>query len=304
MGLFNRKDSAPDTPTGRPRPSVSSEAHAVELRARARRRLAGAVALVLAAVIILPMVLDSEPTRVSDDIPIRIPDRNSPYQPSVSEPQQAPAAAADPGAQTGATAGVAGPVAVAPPPPASGTPAPGADAGKPAPAKPESGRAGDPAHADPARPESPPRTETRSEPVRPDTARTETRAETKPETKPAAKPEPAPRSDDGSRALALLEGRNVAASPAKPTPDTRAAADAKGNFVLQIAAYTTQADAQARRDKLHGAGVTNAFVQEASVGGKQQYRLRVGPFPSREAAQAAQARLRTLGYDNGFIAAQ
>ncbi|MGH8815191.1 MAG: SPOR domain-containing protein, partial [Achromobacter pestifer] len=25
---------------------------------------------------------------------------------------------------------------------------------------------------------------------------------------------------------------------------------------------------------------------------------------SREAAQAAQARLRTLGYDNGFIAAQ
>ena len=50
--------------------------------------------------------------------------------------------------------------------------------------------------------------------------------------------------------------------------------------------------------------MTNAFVEQANIGGKQQYRLRVGPFPSREAAQAAQARLRTLGYDNGFIAAQ
>lgn len=79
---------------------------------------------------------------------------------------------------------------------------------------------------------------------------------------------------------------------------------ANGNFVLQVASYTTQADAQARRGKLHQAGVTNAFVEQASINGKQQYRLRVGPFPSREAAQAAQARLRTLGYDNGFIAAQ
>lgn len=74
--------------------------------------------------------------------------------------------------------------------------------------------------------------------------------------------------------------------------------------MLQVASYTTQADAQARRGKLHQAGVTNAFVEQASINGKQQYRLRVGPFPSREAAQAAQARLRTLGYDNGFIAAQ
>src|SRR3546814_3464414 len=78
----------------RPRPSVSSEAQAAELRARARRRLAGAVALVLAAVIVLPMVLDSEPVPVADDIPIRIPDRNTPYQPSVSPPATAESGAA------------------------------------------------------------------------------------------------------------------------------------------------------------------------------------------------------------------
>jgi DedD protein len=59
-----------------------------------------------------------------------------------------------------------------------------------------------------------------------------------------------------------------------------------------------------RRDKLVAAGVTNTYVEQASSGGKATYRLRVGPFPTRDAAQAAQARLRALGYDNGFISTQ
>src|SRR5690606_16446883 len=40
----------------------------------------------LAAVIILPMVLDSEPVPVAEDIPIRMPEANTPYQPQVSPP--------------------------------------------------------------------------------------------------------------------------------------------------------------------------------------------------------------------------
>jgi DedD protein len=42
---------------------------------RARRRLVGAIALVLAAIVILPMVLDSHPKPVTDDIAIDIPSR-------------------------------------------------------------------------------------------------------------------------------------------------------------------------------------------------------------------------------------
>ncbi|WP_323119789.1 SPOR domain-containing protein [Burkholderia alba] len=42
---------------------------------RARRRLVGAIALVIAAVIVLPMVLDSHPKPVTDDIAIDIPNR-------------------------------------------------------------------------------------------------------------------------------------------------------------------------------------------------------------------------------------
>ena len=45
---------------------------------RARRRLVGAIALVVAAVIILPMVLDSHPKPVTDDISIDIPSRPAP----------------------------------------------------------------------------------------------------------------------------------------------------------------------------------------------------------------------------------
>ncbi|WP_175819226.1 SPOR domain-containing protein [Burkholderia sp. BCC0419] len=42
---------------------------------RARRRLVGAIALVVAAVVVLPMVLDSHPKPVTDDIAIDIPNR-------------------------------------------------------------------------------------------------------------------------------------------------------------------------------------------------------------------------------------
>ena len=288
MGLFSRKDSASEAPSTRSRPMVSSEAQAAELRARARRRLAGAIALVLAAVIVLPMILDSEPVAVSDDIPIRIPERGTPYQPPVSDPQ---AALAQNGAAAGSADAGGGESAVPPDlsgaqPPAGQTPAPAVTPGQPGP------QAG--ATPPAVQPVTPPPVTTPSPPKPP-----ETKPAATPAPKPADKPETT-RSDDGARALALLEGR---ATPA-PAASATAKPAASGNFVLQVASYTTQADANARRGKLHQAGVTNAFVEQASINGKQQFRLRVGPFPSREAAQAAQARLRTLGYDNGFIAAQ
>jgi DedD protein len=119
-----------------------------------------------------------------------------------------------------------------------------------------------------------------------------TQAETRPATR--AKLNDSLRSDDGALALALLAGR-ITVSPPSAAPD---------KFVLQLAAYATLSTAQARRDSLHQAGINNAFVESGLVNGKPQYRLRVGPFAAREAAQQAQAQLRTLGYNNGFIAAQ
>lgn len=57
---------------------------------RARRRLVGAIALVLAVVIGLPMVLDSEPKPLADDVTIDIPSKDKPAAPASALP--APAA--------------------------------------------------------------------------------------------------------------------------------------------------------------------------------------------------------------------
>ena len=48
----------------------------VSLKRRARRRLIGAVALVIVIVVLLPMVLDSEPKLPGQDIELRIPDKD------------------------------------------------------------------------------------------------------------------------------------------------------------------------------------------------------------------------------------
>ena len=51
--------------------AISSEE--LQLKKRARRRLVGAIALVLAVVVFLPMILDNKPKPVSQDIAINIP---------------------------------------------------------------------------------------------------------------------------------------------------------------------------------------------------------------------------------------
>jgi DedD protein len=109
MGLFSfgNKDEAPserdaysDSPRGsrqtvrterRTRRTERPDADAMMLdptlpeKQRARRRLVGAIALVAAAVIILPMVLDSHPKPVTDDISIEIPTRPAPPLPKSSQ---------------------------------------------------------------------------------------------------------------------------------------------------------------------------------------------------------------------------
>ncbi|MEW5942808.1 MAG: SPOR domain-containing protein [Pseudomonadota bacterium] len=103
-------------------PSISDEE--IQLRRRARRRLIGAIALVAAMVATLPMVLDSEPKPVAQDIAINIPSQQTggfasrivpaakttpppaPAKPVPAAPSQAPAAAppAAPSAVQAATA--------------------------------------------------------------------------------------------------------------------------------------------------------------------------------------------------------
>lgn len=65
----------------------------LNLRRKARRRLIGAVALTLAVVVILPMVLDSEPKPTGQDIELRIPapDKVGEFTPGVAASEVAAA---------------------------------------------------------------------------------------------------------------------------------------------------------------------------------------------------------------------
>jgi DedD protein len=72
------------------------------LKRRGRRRLVGAVALVLLAVIVLPMVFDPEPRNSLPPVSVRIPGENDasfnprlPAKPAKSEPAAPPAASGD-----------------------------------------------------------------------------------------------------------------------------------------------------------------------------------------------------------------
>jgi len=66
----------------------------IDLKKRARRRLVGAVALTLLAIIILPLVMDSEPKPAGQDLQIRIPSQEAeppvghliPSHPAVPQP--------------------------------------------------------------------------------------------------------------------------------------------------------------------------------------------------------------------------
>jgi len=267
MGLFSRKDSAPSRkPVGKPRPSVTSEAQAAELRIKARRRLAGAVALILAAVVVLPMLLDSEPAPVASNIPIRIPDRQTPFQPNLSEPSPAEVAASS------------GQIASSTDTPVSGTP-----------------EAAVVTQVSPTPDKSTSPDKSASSATAADAAKAPVTSKPVPATPSAAQQ----RRDESARALALLEGRTPVATAPTPKPPVR------GNFVVQAMSLDSAAEAQKQRNVLISVGLNNAFVDgPVNVNGRPKYRVRVGPFQSREAAQAAQTRLRTQGYGGAFITTQ
>lgn len=93
----------------------------LQLKRRARRRLVGAIVLVTAVAVILPMVLDSEPRPVSQSVNIQIPSSDSDYKPKgaasvPSRTEKSAKAASEPAAKpdTGPIATIA-----EPPPPAA-----------------------------------------------------------------------------------------------------------------------------------------------------------------------------------------
>ena len=249
MGLFSfggkpQQDADDDQTPVRPRrsarvPEDEPMDPMLPEKKRARRRLIGATALVLAAVIGLPMIFDSEPRPISQDINIQIPPRDKAPAMNVSPMPLPPTQATQP---------------EAPPPEAQKPEAPkptAADAAPPAPeAKPESRQAS-------------------SAPIAPEKAATVAVGEKRVDSlvdKPAAAPADAAKSADKN----------------------------KGRFIVQVAAVSNKAKVDELLQKLKRGGI-EGYWQKVTTKEGDRFRVRVGPFSSRDEAEKMSKRIDKLG---------
>ena len=113
-------------------------------------------------------------------------------------------------------------------------------------------------------------------------AKTEPKPELKPAPAVAAPPAPA---DDGRKARALLEGKEVVA--------VAPAATDEGRFVVQIGAFADATKAREARLKVEKAGL-KTYTQVAKTKDGDRTRVRVGPFATKDEADKAAAKIKTL----------
>ncbi len=118
---------------------------------------------------------------------------------------------------------------------------------------------------------------------------------------------PAPRASHAQRAAASGGTRDsVAARPDdRTTRSDKRGADAPARrgepvtapprFTVQVAAYSAKTSAEALRNTITASGHEAYIVESEGPPGAPRYRVRVGSYPSREAAIAAASRLPVPG---------
>ena len=112
------------------------------------------------------------------------------------------------------------------------------------------------------------------------------------EAKPAETVKPAARSD-AIKAPSAVPAADTSLQDVEGTPvamTTPAPARSEPRFTVQVGAFKVRAQAEALRVRLAERG-QDASLSEAEIAGATQYRVRVGAFATRQAAQDAAARL-------------
>ena len=265
---------------------------------RARRRLIGAVALVLAAVIGLPMILDSEPKPVADDIAIQIPSKDKPVAAPASRP-----AASGTDSTVSATSSLDPKEEVMESIDSAVKPtSPKAEAPRVAlatPSTPTKKSADDKHAADSNKP-------AHDKPHAPELAKADTKLDTKADIKPEPKQQPKPvekitekpadknadKVADAARAKALLEGK----------PDPTAAEKKSSKFVIQVAALATKEKVNELQTKLKDAGI-HSYTQKVATEAGDRTRIRIGPFANKDEAERIRAKIVKLGLNGTLVPA-
>lgn len=245
---------------------------ALTQKKRARRRLVGALVLGIAAAIVLPLVLDSEPRQTITDVEIEIPPRDAPM------PKLADGASA--------TSPVAGGDEIAVPP-----------------AEPVA--EGEAATAQAKAAEAAGAAEAKSAADAKAAAESKAAAEAKAREAKAAEAKAAEAKARESRATAAKQpapsAKSTQAASGKSAPAEPASSDAAATrFALQVGAYANAGSARAQADKVRKAGV-RAYTETVQTSQGSRTRVRVGPFDSREAAEGARAKLKLAGIDSAVV---
>lgn len=262
------------------RPAVPEPA-VDELKRRARRRLVGAVVVALAAAVLLPLLLENEPKPIGDDVMIQIPPVDSGKFINPLSSARVP----DPKLK-GDAANARNAVPPLPPSPSAAAPT----AASPTPKE----SAGDSETQVSAMPPS-------TAPVigaPPATALATPSVDSKiavPDNKAAASLPAAAK--PGSDAVVEPKTAAAAAATATAAPE---AARTDAVYVVQIAAFSDHYGARSLASKLKRGGFPG-YTEAVTTDKGTLHRVRVGPYPSREAAVAALAKLKAAGY-NGMVA--
>lgn len=258
---------------------------ALPQKKRARHRLIGALALCGVAAVVVPLLLDSEPVRPVNDVPIVIPSKDTPLP---ARPAVGTARPETEGARAGATArGTIEP----------GAARPQADAGR----APE-GKAGEARSADGKGASTDARaagadgkgTDARTAARAADPGGTEGRP---------ADPKSEPRAADGKSAAKAADARGTKSDKdeIQQIAEARLRGETAGRYLLQVGAFGAESSASAAVGKVQAAGL-RAFTERVKTERGERIRVRVGPFPSREAAERARDTLKSAGIDAAMIA--
>jgi DedD protein len=122
----------------------------------------------------------------------------------------------------------------------------------------------------------------------------------------AAKPQvPAPQATPPPAAARPVAPVAVAPKPVAPpvatTPTSRSPAVASGAFAVQLGSFSVRDNADQLVREMTAKGF-NAFVAPITTsGGRELYRVRVGPTRDRAAAEALAAQLRRIGHTGSSI---
>ena len=241
----------------------------LELKKRARRRLVGAVALALLAAIVLPMVMDRSPSRLTRISRYAFP---AAIRPLTAACSRAPRPLWSSSPQRAAAA-PAPSVAESPAHDKSAEPTPQSKAPQPA------------AEADSTK--KPAQREQHPEPV-------PSKVASEPAEK-LAKSEKTSRDSkqEETRAKAILSGQ-------AETSDNGPTAGQSGQFIVQLGVFRDPGNARKVQARVKSEGY-NAFAEQLRTGTGTKTRVRAGPFASRELAEKAREKLKQHGLD-GIVA--